>query len=118
MLANSIKADHEILVTLQTNAHGAFAAPALPPEMLFGETVHYSRSGGGPGLVTIEFNPGNSPFVDSDGKEKTEVFSTDPPLKLMKRGTFSCICALTLPGEVPTGWDPRFPKAGGNHIVK
>ena len=118
MIANAAKLHHEVKVKLKTNAHGTSAVPDIPTDMHQGDTVHYSRFEDAPGLVTIVFNPGSSPFVDSNGKEKTEVFSTDPPLELMKKGTFACICSVTLPGEAPTVWGPDMPEAGGNHIVR
>ena len=118
MIANATKVHHEVKVKLETNSHGTFAVPEVPVSMKSGDTVHYSTFEDAPGIVTIVFNPGSSPFVDSSGQEKTEVFSTDPPLELMKKGTFACICSITLPGKAPTGWGPDMPKAGGNHIVK
>ena len=118
MIANATKLHHEVKVKIKTNPQGTSAVPDIPTDMHQGDTVHYSRFEDGPGLVTIKFNPGFSPFVDSSGKEKTEVFSTDPPLELVNQGKFACICSVTLPGEAPTAWGPDMPEAGGNHIVK
>jgi len=118
MIVNATKLHHEVKVKLETTSAGTYAVPEIPTSLNLGDTVHYSRFEDAPGLVTIVFNPGSSPFLDSKGQEITEITSSDPPLELKKKGTFACICSITLPGKEPTGWGPTMPKAGGNHIVR
>lgn len=111
------------VVDQQQNQH---AVPRnIPNPMFVGDTVEYLNTDGD--LVRITFdepdkaNPPSSlhsPFLDSTGKEKTEVLSTDGKLTVSNPGIFFCHCFLTAPGQKEIGWGPNSQLSGGNHEVK
>src|ERR1700738_4522986 len=91
-----VKADYEIHVTLTKQV-----VPRMPTIMNVRETVQYKSDDGtgkDAGVVTIEF-PSGSPFLNSDGSEKTTVTSKDQPLKLSKKGNFTGHCYITTPDD-------------------
>jgi len=120
------KADHEIDVNLEMHSDGfTHAVPRNIPEIMFqGETVHYRSTDG---EVSIEFSERDlshagssfcSPFLDTNGGEKTVISSTEGPIKLSNRGIFFCHCFITPPGGAKIGWSPDSPLSGGNTVVK
>lgn len=111
--ATTAKAYYEILVENQ-NGHPVPKMPAK--KMKIGKTVHYSSS---QGKVTIKFHAHQSPFLNRNGNEKLQVTSTEKPIKLSKKGTFSFNCLITPP---PGAKNPHYavsntPYAGGNMDV-
>jgi hypothetical protein len=123
-IAKAEKANHEIHAKLVTDKDGQHAVPDIPPIMKLGETVHYSSvdaAGNDAGVVTIEFRENGSPFLDLNGNVKTVITSNEPPIKLSKRGIFTCRCFITPPGAAAAaaiGWRLGDPLSGGNHDVQ
>jgi hypothetical protein len=115
-IANAVKADFEIVANLVRDNNGQqHAVPDIPAHIKFGKTVHYSSPDGD---VRIEFLDNGSPFLDLNGSDKTEITSNDLPIKLSKKGKFTCRCFITPPGGAAIGWRPGDPKSGGNHVVQ
>lgn len=120
-------ADHEVDIDLKQDANGRHAVPQNIPAILHvGETVHYRSKDG---LVTITFDDVDgtgqssfrSPFLDTQGNEKTTISSSDGPIAVSNRGDFFCHCFITPPtppGQQPIGWGPNSPLSGGNHVVR
>jgi hypothetical protein len=115
-IAKAERADHEIFAKLVTDQSGQHAVPVLPAFMKVGETVHY---GSDAGEVTIEFSENGSPFLDINGNVKTVITSKESPIKLSKKGNFTCRCFITPPGATAAiGWRLDDPSSGGNHDVR
>jgi hypothetical protein len=88
--AKTVKADYEILVELQNGN----PVPKIPAKMKLGKTVHYTSNNG---KVTITFPALHSPFLNRNGNEKLKITSTERPIELTKKGTFSFSCLITPP---------------------
>jgi hypothetical protein len=110
-MAKADKADYEILVKLQKG----YAVPKIPAIMKVGETVHYKSNDG---AVTIKFPVNHSPFLNRNGNQKIKITSKEGPIKLSKKGKFTCRCFITAPGMPTTGWNPDSPQSGGNFEVR
>jgi hypothetical protein len=118
----TIKAHYEIPLDLI----GGQVVPHMPSTFLkLGKTVHYKSKDG---KVEIEF-PNGSPYLNTDGSPKTEVYSYEPPIELKVKGNFVGRCSITTPDGVKHGWpdsssNTAVPNiavpntAGANHDVR
>lgn len=121
-----VKADYEIQVK-KVRENGEINVEATMPEALeHGKTVHYSTTGHPGkrgGLVTITFKK-KSPYLNSSGKGKHVVTSTEPPIVLIdKPGKYFGECSIETKrkdkknGRTVTVRVQSHGEYGGNHNV-